>query len=293
MGQALDELLQILEPERIAEGVFCGRSQDLGFGAVFGGQVLAQALSSAEQTVDQGRTVHSLHSYFLRPGDPTRSIDYEVEVTRDGGSFSTRRVRAVQHGRPIFFMAASFQEAEQGLSHQSAMPEVRGPDGVASYAEVTSRYKHLIPEAMRDKISYSGPIEMRPVQVIDPTNPQAAEPVRQIWLKAEGSMPDDPRVHRRLLAYASDFSFLATALFPHGRSYWQGNIKMATIDHAMWFHRQLRADEWLLYSMESPSTSNGRGLVRGQIFDRRKRLVASTIQEGLIREIGSDCRAAP
>jgi acyl-CoA thioesterase-2 len=289
MSQALAELLQILEPEQIATGVFRGHSQDLGFGAVFGGQVLAQALSAAEQTVDVGRAIHSLHSYFLRPGEPTRSINYEVEVTRDGGSFSTRRVRAVQHGRPIFFMAASFQKAEEGLSHQAAMPEVRGPDGVATYAEVTGRYRHLIPEPMRDKITYSGPIEMRPVQVIDPTDPQPAEPLRQIWIKAESGMPDDPRVHRRLLAYASDFSFLATALFPHGRSYWQGNIKMATIDHAMWFHRQLRADDWLLYSMESPSTGNARGLVRGQIFDRRQRLVASTIQEGLIREIGSDC----
>jgi acyl-CoA thioesterase-2 len=285
MSQALAELLQLLEPEQIATGIFRGRSQDLGFGAVFGGQVLAQALSSAEQTVDVGRAIHSLHSYFLRPGDPTLSIDYEVEVTRDGGSFSTRRTRAVQHGRPIFFMAASFQEAEEGLSHQAVMPEVRGPQGVATYAEVTSRYQHLIPEPMRDKITYSGPIEMRPVQVIDPTDPQPTEPLRQIWMRAKARMPDDPRVHRRLLAYASDFSFLATALFPHGRSYWQGNIKMATIDHAMWFHRRLRADDWLLYSMESPSTGNARGLVRGQIFDCRKRLVASTIQEGLIREI--------
>ena len=285
MGQALKDLLHLLEPEQIACGVFRGQSQDLGFGAVFGGQVLAQALSAAEQTVDPDRTVHSLHSYFLRPGDPTRSIDYEVEITRDGGSFSTRRIRAVQYSRPIFFMAASFQEAEEGLDHQAVMPEVPGPKGISSYTEVTSRYLHLIPEEMRDKISYSGPIEMRPVQVIDPTDPQPAEPVRQIWLKADSSLPDDPRAHQRLLAYASDFSFLATALFPHGRSYWQGNIKMATIDHAMWFHRRLRFDDWLLYSMECPSTGNARGLVRGQVFDRRRRLVASTIQEGLIREI--------
>jgi acyl-CoA thioesterase-2 len=284
MSDRLAALLDILDPEAIGNGCFLGQSQDLGFGAVFGGQVLGQGLAAAEQTVPPERVVHSLHSYFLRPGDPALPINYNVEVTRDGRSFSTRRIRAEQHERPIFFMAASFQEAEQGLSHQAEMPEAEGPEGVATYSEITSRYLDLIPEHMRDTITYYGPIEMRPVQINDPVDPQPAEPVRHIWLKTEGVLPDDPKIHRRLLAYASDFSFLATALFPHGRSYWQGNIKMATIDHAMWFHRQLRFDEWLLYSMESPSASNARGLVRGQIFDRRGRLVASTIQEGLIRE---------
>jgi acyl-CoA thioesterase-2 len=281
----LDRLLELLELETIGEDSFRGPSQDLGWGTVFGGQVLGQALSAAGRTVDGDRHAHSLHAYFLRPGDPSRPISYHVERTRDGGSFSTRRIRAHQEGPPIFFMAASFQRPEGGLDHQAVMPGVPGPDGLASYDELTRRYLSLAPEPLRSSLDIEWPFEMRPVEAIDPLSPQPTAPVSHLWLRSAGRLPDDDRVHRYLLAYTSDFSLLDTALAPHGRSYWQGDLKMASIDHAMWFHRPFRADEWLLYAMDSPNASGSRGLVRGQVFDRAGRLVASTVQEGMIRDL--------
>jgi acyl-CoA thioesterase-2 len=285
MGRVLDRLLELLDLETISEDVFRGPSQDLGWGTVFGGQVLGQALSAAGRTVDVNRHAHSLHAYFLRPGDPTRPISYHVERTRDGSSFSTRRIRAHQNGPPIFFMAASFQRPESGLDHQAAMPGVPGPDGLASYDELTRRYLPLASEPLRSSLDIEWPFEMRPVEVIDPLSPQPTAPVSHLWLRSAGKLPDDERVHRYLLAYTSDFSLLDTALAPHGRSYWQGDLKMASIDHAMWFHRPCRADEWLLYAMDSPNACGSRGLVRGQLFDRTGRLVASTAQEGMIRDL--------
>jgi acyl-CoA thioesterase-2 len=285
VGRVLDRLLELLELEAIGEDLFRGPSQDLGWGTVFGGQVLGQALSAAGRTVAADRHAHSLHAYFLRPGDPSRPINYHVERTRDGGSFSTRRIRADQEGPPIFFMAASFQRSEDGLDHQAAMPEVPGPDGLASYDELTRRYLELAPEPLRTSLNVEWPFEMRPVEVIDPLSPQPTAPVSHLWLRSAGKLPDDERVHRYLLAYTSDFSLLDTALAPHGRSYWQGDLKMASIDHAMWFHRPCRADEWLLYAMDSPNACGSRGLVRGQLFDRTGRLVASTAQEGMIRDL--------
>jgi acyl-CoA thioesterase-2 len=285
MSRVLDRLLELLELECIDEDVFLGPSQDLGWGTVFGGQVLGQALSAAGRTVDGTRHAHSLHGYFLRPGDPRKSITYHVERTRDGASFSTRRIRAHQDGPPIFFMAASFQRPERGLEHQEEMPRVPGPEGLASYHELTRRYLHLAPETLRASLDVEWPIEMRPVEVSDPMAPEPAEPRARVWLRAEAPLPDDERVHRHLLAWASDFSLLDTALAPHGRSYWQGDLKMASIDHAMWFHRPFRADDWLLYAMDSPNASGARGLTRGEIFDRSGRLVASTAQEGLIRDL--------
>jgi acyl-CoA thioesterase-2 len=285
VGRVLDRLLELLELAPIGEDVFRGPSQDLGWGTVFGGQVLGQALSAAGRTVESDRHAHSLHAYFLRPGDPSRPISYHVERTRDGGSFSTRRVRAHQEGPPIFFMAASFQRPEGGLDHQAAMPGVPGPDGLASYDELTRRYLPIAPEPLRASLDIEWPFEMRPVEVIDPLSPQPAAPVSHLWLRSAGPLPDDDRVHRYLLAYTSDFSLLDTALAPHGRSYWQGDLKMASIDHAMWFHRPFRADEWLLYAMDSPNACGARGLVRGQVFDRAGRLVASTAQEGMIRDL--------
>jgi len=285
MSRVLDRLLEVLQLEVVGEDSFRGPSQDLGWGAVFGGQVLGQALWAASQTVAAGRDAHSLHAYFLRPGDPARPITYHVERTRDGASFSTRRIRADQDGPPIFFMAASFQRSEPGLDHQMAMPEVPGPDGLASFEELTRRFLELAPEPLRSSLDVEHPFEIRPVEEFNPFSPRAAAPVAHAWLRSTGPLPDDDRVHRCLLAYASDFALLDTALVPHGRSYWQGDIRVTSIDHAMWFHRGFRADEWLLYAMYSPTTSGSRGLVRGELYDRRGRLVASTAQEGMLRDL--------
>jgi acyl-CoA thioesterase-2 len=285
MGAVLDDLLALLELEDAGDGVYVGQSQDLGWGRVYGGQVLGQALSSAERTVDRSRLAHSLHGYFLRPGDPRLPIEYRVERTRDGRSFSTRRIRAEQKGRPVFFMAASFQTAETGLEHQETMPDVPGPDGLLSFPELIRTYQHRLPEAAGDWAMMEYPIEMRPVQVSDPMNPEPRAPAQEVWFRTESSLPDEPALHRYLLAYASDFVLLDTALLPHGMSYWQGTLKMASIDHAMWFHRDLRMDDWLLYAMDSPAAAGARGLVRGRIFDRSGALVASVAQEGLMRPI--------
>ena len=285
MSRVLDELLDLLTLEATGEDVFLGRSQDLGWGRVFGGQVLGQALSAAERTVDPSRLVHSLHAYFLRPGDPGLPVEYRIERTRDGRSFTTRRIRAEQKGRPIFFMAASFQIREIGLEHQDAMPEVSGPDGLMSSRDLIRQRAEHLPAAMTEWAMMEFPIEIRPVRVSDPVNPAPSEPVQHVWLRAESDLPDGPALHRYLLAYASDFVLLDTALLPHGRSPWQGGLQMASIDHAMWFHRDLRMDDWLLYAMDSPSASGARGLVHGRFFDRRGVLVASVAQEGLIRPV--------
>ena len=284
MTRVLDELLKLLQLEQIEDTIFRGQSQDLGFGAVFGGQVLGQALSAARQTVPEERTVHSFHAYFLRPGDPRRPIVYDVERTRDGGSFTTRRVKAVQHGESILFMGASFHRAEVGFDHADTMPEVPAPDELPSEQEHAERWQHLIPPPMRRIFVCETPIEIRPVQVSDPADPQPMPPRRQIWLRAAGQVPDDPKVHRYLLAYASDFNFLVTALHPHGKIFWDPNLQLASIDHAMYFHRPFRIDDWLLYDVDSPSAAGARGLVRGRLFSRAGDLVASTVQEGLMRE---------
>jgi len=285
MSRVLEELLHLLKLEALGDDVFVGQSQDLGWGRVYGGQVLGQALSAAERTVDSTRLAHSFHSYFLRPGNPRESIEYRVERTRDGRSFSTRRVRAEQDGRPIFFLAASFQIPESGLEHQDAAPDVTGPDGLLSFTELIRKHADLLPEAMSDWAMMDFPIEMRPVKISDPMNPAPSDPVQYVWLRVSSDLPDDPALHRYLLAYASDFILLDTALLPHGKSYWQGGLRMASIDHAMWFHHDIRMDDWLLYALDSPSASGARGLVHGQFFDRSGKLVASLMQEGLIRVV--------
>lgn len=286
MSQVLQDLLNLLDLETIEEGLYRGQSQDLGFAALFGGQVMGQALCAAKKTLDEERQVHSLHSYFLRPGDAHKPIVYDVENIRDGKSFSTRRVQAIQYGKPIFYMTASFQTAEEGIEHQAAMPDVPGPEGLVSDLDVHREHADLIPESLRSKFTRDKPILMRFVTDYNPFNPQKAEPTRYVWIKANGEMPNDLRVHKYLLAYASDFNFLPTALQPHGLSFASPKLQMATIDHAMWFHRDFRMDDWLLYAIDSPSASNARGLVRGQVFNRDGQLVASTIQEGVIRKRG-------
>ena len=284
MSQVLDDLLSLLDLETIEEGLYRGDSQDLGFKAVFGGQVMGQALSAAKETIVEERLVHSLHSYFLRPGDAAKPIVYDVENIRDGKSFSTRKVKAIQNGKPIFYMTVSFHNEEPGVTHQASMPNVPEPENLRSSLEFYRENANLIPEKIRDKVLCDKPIEMRPVNFQSPFKPEVTLANRYVWFKANGEMPNDPRIHKYLLAYASDFEFLPTALQPHGLSFMQPNMQVATIDHAMWFHREFRMDEWILYAIDSPSASGGRGLVRGQFFNQDGVLIASTMQEGLIRQ---------
>jgi len=284
MTRVLDELSALLKLEVIEQGIYRGQSQDLGFNALFGGQVMGQALSAAQETIVANRFVHSLHSYFLRPGDATLPVVYEVEVIRDGSSFSTRRVQAVQNGKSIFYMTASFQHVEVGFDHQDTMPDVTAPENLPSFTDFIKANQHYIPEPMREKFLAEKPIDIRPVQQYDWLQPKPTASATQMWIKANGDLPDDLGIHTYMLAYTSDLNFLPTALLPHGASHWQPNFQIATIDHAMWFHRPFRFDDWLLYCMDSPSASNGRGLVRGQIYNRQGELVASTMQEGVIRQ---------
>lgn len=283
MSQALKKLLDLLFLEKIEEGLFRGQSEDLGLRQVFGGQVVGQAIYAAKQTVPMDRVVHSFHSYFLRPGDSSKPIIYDVETLRDGNSFSARRVSAIQNGKPIFYMTASFQSQEEGLEHQNAMPDVPLPEELMSETDIARQFAHLIPVKVREKFIGNQPIEMRPVKFHNPLQGSTAEPNRYVWFKANGEMPDDLRVHQYLLGYASDFNFLPTALQPHGIGFLEPGVQIATIDHSMWFHRPFRLDEWLLYAVESTSASGARGFVRGQIYNREGILVASTVQEGVIR----------
>ncbi len=284
MSRVLEELVEQLSLEKIEENLFRGQSQDLGWGQVFGGQVLGQALSAAAKTVDPARVVHSFHGYFLLPGRVDRPIVYDVDRIRDGRSFTTRRVSAIQNGQAIFTMAASFQVEEGGFDHQDQMPQVEGPEGLPSQVELAKRYADLMPSPLRERFTTESPIEIRPVNPINPIRPDARPPQGMWWVRANGSLPDDPALHRYLLAYASDFNLIAVALYPHGKSWLTGQVLLASIDHAMWFHRSFRMDDWLLQVVESPSASGARGLARARYFTRDGRLVASTAQEGLARE---------
>ncbi|QIZ52077.1 acyl-CoA thioesterase II [Dickeya zeae] len=286
MSQALQQLLDLLNLEKLEEGLFRGQSQDLGLRQVFGGQVVGQALSAAKQTVPPERFVHSFHSYFLLPGDSQKPIIYDVETLRDGNSFSARRVSAIQNGRSIFYMTASFQTRESGFEHQSDMPLVTPPDELPSEQDIARSMESLIPPAMRQVFTNDRPIEIRPVKFHNPLKGEAAPPVRQVWCRANGTMPDDERTHQYLLGYTSDCHFLLTALQPHGVGFLERGMQVATIDHAMWFHRPFRLDDWLLYTVESPSASGARGFVRGQFYTREGVLVASSVQEGVIRRHG-------
>lgn len=284
MSKVLTDLLSQLQLERIENTLYRGQSQDLGFGAVFGGQVMGQALSAAKETVEEQRKVHSLHCYFLLAGDVRQPIVYDVEAIRDGGSLSTRRIKAIQNGKAIFYMTASFKVPERGFEHQDKMPDVPAPEDLESEQDYALQHRDLLPEHIREKFICDRPIEIRPVKMVNPLAPDISEPKRAVWMKARGAMPDDLRVHQYLLAYASDFNFLPTALYPHGESFFSPQMQVVTIDHSMWFHHEFRFDEWLLYEIDSPAAAGGTGLVRGKIFNRAGVLVASTIQEGLIRK---------
>src|ERR1700743_2835689 len=282
---ALGRLLALLDLEKIEENVFRGLSPAEPVQRVFGGQVLAQALVAATRTVAPERLCHSFHAYFLRPGDPKIPILYQVDRSRDGGSFTARRVVAVQHGAQIFTLAASFQTAESGFEHQSQMPVVPEPETLEDDQQLLLRDPGLAPH-IRAWVGRERPFETRSVLgrgrfALSGARPPRP-PVDHIWLKTRGALPDDPGTHRALLAFVSDMSLLDTALLPHGKSIF-ANVQVASLDHAMWFHRPFRADEWLLYVQDSPSASGARGFNRGAIYTRQGVLVASVTQEGLIR----------
>lgn len=279
---AFEEILRLMQLEPLEINLFRGISRDIGTERVFGGQVLAQALLAASYTVED-RQAHSLHAYFLRAGDPDAPIVYSVDRSRDGGSFSARRVVAIQHGRPIFTLAASFQVREEGLEHQFEIPGVPEPENVAPLGLLPREEFDHLPKNMQRWLDRFGPFEFRAVRGSEPDHPVPQPPFKELWFKLHGQLDDDPRLHRALLAYVSDFHLVGTATLPHGISWVQGNLIIASLDHAMWFHREFRLDDWLLYVCDSPSSSGGRGLARGMIYDRQGRLVASTAQEGVIR----------
>ncbi|PJK15301.1 acyl-CoA thioesterase II [Lysobacteraceae bacterium NML07-0707] len=283
MSPPVSELVELLTLERLEDNLFRGQSRDIGTKYVFGGQVLGQALSAAQATMQSPREAHSLHAYFLRAGDIDAPIIYEVDRSRDGGSFSVRRVSAIQHGQVIFFCAASFHQHEDGATHQLSMPEVPRPEDIALEPAVPAEVLDTLPIKIQRWLDRSGPFEFRHVYPRDELNPPKRPPYQQVWFRLAERVGDAPALHRALLAYASDFHLLGTANFPHGISYYQPNVQMASLDHALWFHRPFRADQWLLYSIDSPSAQNSRGLARGQIFDTQGRLVASTVQEGMVR----------
>ncbi|MCE0800275.1 acyl-CoA thioesterase II [Buttiauxella sp. A2-C1_F] len=286
MSQALSNLLALLNLEKIEEGIFRGQSEDLGLRQVFGGQVVGQALYAAKETVPVDRLVHSFHSYFLRPGDSQKPIVYDVETLRDGNSFSARRVAAIQNGKPIFYMTASFQAPEPGFEHQKTMPTAPAPENLKSETEIAMAFEKLLPQTLKEKFLCEKPLEIRPVVFHNPMQGHVDEPVRQVWMRANGQMPADLRIQQSLLGYASDFNFLPVALQPHGVGFLEPGMQVATIDHSMWFHRPFDMNDWLLYSVESTSASSARGFVRGEFYSRDGVLVASTVQEGVMRKRG-------
>ena len=285
MSDVLQDLVELLTPAQVKDDLFRGETQDLGFKALFGGQVMGQSLAAALQTLPEGDWhAHSFHVYFMLAGTVTDHLEFEVDRLRDGRSFCTRQVKAMQNGRAILTMICSFQQPEEGFEHQATMPEVKGPDGIPSQLELARMFRDYFPEKVRDIYTADKPIEMR---VLDPVNifaPTKKDPVKYLWMKATGPLPaDDTDLHAKLLAYSSDFNLLPTSLHPHARSYGQKGMQMASLDHSVWFHRPFRIDEWLLYAIDSPNAGGGRGFCRGQVFNQKGELVASVAQEGLIR----------
>jgi acyl-CoA thioesterase-2 len=282
MNQLLDDLIKVMTLERLEMNLFRGQSRDIGSPQVFGGQVLGQALVAATATAED-RVVHSLHAYFLRRGDFNSPIVYEVDRALDGKHFSSRRVIAIQHGRQIFNMSASFQLPEAGLEHQNSMPDVPPPE---SLRDLESHYRDVLdqlPAGARRMLEQKRPFEFRPVEPPDHLRREKSAPLKYIWFRTVDKLPDEEALHRCLLAYVSDFHLLDTALRPHGIPMVSSKLVIASVDHAMWFHRSVRVDDWLLYAIDSPSASGARGFARGSVFARDGRLVASAAQEGLMR----------
>jgi acyl-CoA thioesterase-2 len=278
--EAVDDLVKLLDLEAIEVNIFRGISPDEERQRVFGGQVAGQALVAAARTVEPGRTVHSLHAYFLRPGDPHVPILYEVDRIRDGRSFTTRRVVAIQHGKAIFNLQASFQVHEEGLTHQVSMPEVTAPEELPGFKERMAPFAELL----GDWYDRPRPIDLRHVDWTPTDRKGPLPPSQRVWVRADGSLPEDPVLHACVLTYLSDMTLLDTAMLPHGGGFGlPTEVFMASLDHAMWFHRPFRADEWMLYAQDSPTASDGRGLGRGLIFTRDGELAVTVVQEGLIR----------
>lgn len=282
MAVILQELLSLLALERLEINLFRGSSHDIGTPRVYGGQVLGQALRAAQHTVED-RVVHSLHAYFLREGDPHAPIIYDVDRSRDGRSFSARRVVAIQHGAQIFTLSASFQTPEPGLEFHTPMPEVPDPESLPSIRELETHHLEQLPEKFKRLVQFSAPFELKSVEFAPGAESEDSLPCRHFWIRTVDTMPDDPHMHEALLAYISDYGLLTTALRPHHIHFTDTSLKIASIDHAMWFHRPFRLDQWLLYSFEAISTSSARGLARGSLYNRDGVLVASTVQEGLLR----------
>jgi acyl-CoA thioesterase II len=283
MRPILEDLVRLLTLEQIDTNLFRGESRDIGTHRVFGGQVLGQALAAANLTTED-RVVHSLHAYFLREGDVEAPIVYQVDRQRDGRSFSNRRVVAIQHGRPILNLAASFQRTESGLEHQADLPQVPAPEDLTDIAEYQRELiAEIPPDQLPRQFLLERPFEFRPVYPPQFVNLESRPPRQYVWLRALDRLPDDDDLHRNMLAYVSDYYLLATALRPHALSLFAPNLQIASLDHALWFHRPFRADEWLLYAIESPNASGARALSRGQIFRRDGALVANVVQEGVTR----------
>jgi len=285
MSSAVQELLAILDLEQLEVNLFRGRSPQVGWQRVFGGQVIGQALVAACRTLDvAGRPPHSLHAYFLLAGDPKVPIIYEVDRIRDGKSFTTRQVLAIQHGQAIFTMAVSFHRDEPGMSHQARMPEVAKPEQLPNEADIKQRVLPLMPDPVRRYFERERPIELRPVEYARYLGQKYEDGRFNVWIRATAPLPDEPAIHQCVLAYASDMLLLDSALIPHGRTVFEKSLMAASLDHALWFHRPFRADEWLLYAHDSPNLSGSRGFSRGLIFAGDGTLVASVAQEGLLRE---------
>jgi acyl-CoA thioesterase II len=285
MKNGSNELIELLDLEEIEQNHYRATSPSEGWQRVYGGQVIGQALVAASRTVPEDRQAHSLHGYFLRPGDTTIPILYKVDRIRDGRSFTTRRVVAIQHGRPIFNMSISFQTAEDGFSHQFDMPEAPSPESLLDERQLRAQWAAKLPAEYSDAFNRERPIDVRPIDPMDIVHPDKRPPRQMCWMKSRDPLPDDHRLHQCVLAYLSDWSLLDTATLPHGVSFLQNDMQMASLDHAMWFHRPFRADEWLLFVQDSPSASGARGLNRGLIYRQDGALVASAAQEGLIRRI--------
>jgi acyl-CoA thioesterase-2 len=283
MDDKLALLLRLFNLERLEVNIFRGESRDMGSPQVYGGQVLGQALRAAYETVQEGRLAHSLHAYFLRRGDFNAPIVYFVDRSRDGHSFTSRRVTAIQHGEQIFNLSASFQDPQPGVEHQATMPDVPPPESLQPTSLPPPEVLARLPERQRYFFDRLRPFEFRPTQPVDYVNPKPRPPVLQMWFRCMGKLPDDDALHRSLLAYVSDYNLLGAAALPHAVSFLSGTAILASIDHAMWFHHPLRVDEWLLYSIDSPSASGSRGFSRGSVFNRAGKLLASTAQEGLVR----------
>jgi len=283
MPYNIDDLLKLLDLEPIEVNIYRGHNRDIGSGRVFGGQVLAQALVAAQRTVEEERTAHSMHGYFILPGDLSQPIVYFVDRLRDGRSFTTRQVTGIQHGRAIFSGSVSFHVHEPGLEHQSEMPDVPPPEKLGSELEIIRARSHDLPEHLRTVLTQDRPIDFRLVEDVDPFDPKPQPARRHMWMRAVGKMPDESLAHQAVLAYASDYGLLGTALQPHGKSYRRPNIQVASLDHALYLHRECRMDDWLLYVIDSPVSTGARGFARGTIFTRAGVLVASVAQEGLMR----------